>query len=127
MHIAAALFIFSQTLALALEEEGFYQIDCKRICQMLLQDYRERMLQTCPWQTCYNTPVKQKSCLVVWCNTYVNFTRNVGEPVDGECPNLCDRLVTTILNDKNLQNQLRNDCSPEPQAMVRFCNNYKYK
>ncbi|KHJ85895.1 hypothetical protein OESDEN_14368 [Oesophagostomum dentatum] len=58
MHLVAALF----ALLLTLVEANFYGFECDRICNLLLKDYRERILQPYPNPPERNlTPTKLKN------------------------------------------------------------------
>ncbi|KHJ75719.1 hypothetical protein OESDEN_24665 [Oesophagostomum dentatum] len=123
MHLVAALF----ALLLTLVEANFYGFECDRICNLLLKDYRERILQPYPNPPERNlTPTKLKNRLVHFCNAYVTFASSVAESDEEKCPNRCESLVTKLLSDKNLCYELKNDVSPEPESVSRFCSNFNY-
>ncbi|RCN53127.1 hypothetical protein ANCCAN_00680 [Ancylostoma caninum] len=59
------------------------------------------------------------------CTKSIEFAKFVNDPVDKECPDLCDRLIPTILQNHELKRDL---LTPTLNAGARFefCGDFDY-
>ncbi|KAL6729097.1 hypothetical protein Aduo_000184 [Ancylostoma duodenale] len=59
------------------------------------------------------------------CTKDIEFAKFVNDPVDSECPNLCDRLIPTILQNEGIKRDLLTQAL-NAAARFEFCGDFDY-